>query len=33
MVSLQYTRVVRPGATLTTTGYRNSAGGWFDVNV
>ena len=33
MVSLQYTRVLRPGATLTTTGYRNSAGGWFDVDV
>ncbi len=33
MVSVQYTRVLRPGATLTTTGYRNSAGGWFDVDV
>lgn len=33
MLSLQYTRVLRPGLTLTTTGYRNSAGGWYDVNV
>jgi iron complex outermembrane receptor protein len=33
MASLQYTRVLRPGVTLTTTGYRNSAGGWYDVNV
>lgn len=33
MASLQYTRVLRPGLTLTTTGYRNSAGGWYDVNV
>lgn len=33
MLSLQYTRVLRPGVTLTTTGYRNSAGGWYDVNV
>lgn len=33
MASLQYTRVLRPGMTLTTTGYRNSAGGWFDVDV
>ena len=29
MVSVQYTRVLRPGMSLTTTGYRNSAGGWF----
>lgn len=33
MASLQYTRVLKPGLTLTTTGYRNSAGGWYDVNV
>ena len=33
MLSLQYTRVLRPGLTLTTTGYRNSAGGWYDVEV
>lgn len=33
MASLQYTRVLRPGMTLTTTGYRNAAGGWYDVNV
>ncbi len=33
MLSLQYTRVLRPGLTVTTTGYRNSAGGWFDVDV
>ncbi|MCW5827422.1 MAG: TonB-dependent receptor [Gemmatimonadaceae bacterium] len=33
MASLQYTRVQRPGLSLTTTGYRNSAGGWFDVDV
>lgn len=33
MLSLQYTRVLRPGLTLTSTGYRNSAGGWYDVNV
>jgi iron complex outermembrane receptor protein len=33
MASLQYTRVVRPGVTVTTTAYRNSAGGWYDVNV
>ncbi len=33
LASLQYTRVLRPGATLTTTAYRNSAGGWFDVDV
>lgn len=33
MVSLQYTRVVGPGATWTTTGYRNSAGGWFDLDI
>jgi iron complex outermembrane receptor protein len=31
MASLQYTRVLRPGATLTTTAYRNAAGGNFDV--
>ena len=33
MASLQHTRALRPGMTLTTTGYRNSAGGWFDVEV
>lgn len=33
MASLQYTRVLAPGATLTATAYRNSAGGWFDVDV
>jgi iron complex outermembrane receptor protein len=33
MASLQYTRVLESGATLTTTAYRNSAGGWYDVNV
>lgn len=33
MLSLQYTRVLRPGVTLTTTGYRNSAGGWYDLDV
>ena len=33
MASLQYTRVLSPGATLTTTGYRNSAGGAYDVFV
>lgn len=33
MASLQYTRVLRPGFTLTTTGYRNSAGGWYDIWV
>ncbi|MBX3175350.1 MAG: TonB-dependent receptor [Gemmatimonadaceae bacterium] len=33
MLSLQYTRVLRPGVTVTTTGYRNSAGGWYDVDV
>lgn len=33
MASLQYTRVLTPGLTLTTTGYRNSAGGWYDVDV
>lgn len=33
MLSLQYTRVLRPGMSVTTTGYRNSAGGWFDVEV
>ncbi len=33
MASLQYTRVLTPGLTLTTTGYRNSAGGWYDLNV
>lgn len=33
MLSLQYTRVLRPGVTLTTTGYRNSAGGWYDIDI
>lgn len=33
MVSLQHTRVLTPRATVTTTAYRNSAGGWFDVAV
>ena len=33
MLSLQYTRVLRPGLTVTTTGYRNAAGGWYDVDV
>jgi iron complex outermembrane recepter protein len=33
MASLQYTRALRPGVTVTTTAYRNSAGGWFDVEV
>ncbi|MHB1297343.1 MAG: TonB-dependent receptor [Gemmatimonadaceae bacterium] len=33
MASLQYTRVLSPGATLTTTGYRNGAGGNYDVYV
>jgi iron complex outermembrane receptor protein len=33
MASVQHTRALRPGMTLTTTGYRNSAGGWFDVEV
>lgn len=33
MASLQYTRVLRPGTTLTTTGYRNAAGGNYDVYV
>jgi iron complex outermembrane recepter protein len=33
MLSLQYTRVLRPGMTLTTTGYRNSAGGWYDIDI
>jgi iron complex outermembrane receptor protein len=33
MASLQYTRVLRPGLTVTTTGYRNSAGGDYDVWV
>lgn len=33
MASLQYTRVLKPGLTLTTTGYRNSAGGWYDIDV
>ncbi len=33
MASLQYTRVLRPGTTLTTTAYRNAAGGNYDVYV
>ncbi len=33
MASLQYTRVLSPGATLTTTAYRNAAGGNYDVYV
>lgn len=33
MASLQYTRVLAPGATLTTTAYRNAAGGNYDVFV
>lgn len=33
LASLQYTRVLSPGATLTTTAYRNSAGGAYDVFV
>lgn len=33
MASLQYTRIVAPSLTLTTTAYRNSAGGWYDVDV
>lgn len=33
MLSLQYTRVLRPGVTITTTGYRNSAGGWYDIDI
>ncbi len=33
MLSLQYTRALRPGLTLTTTGYRNSAGGWYDIEI
>ncbi|MEX2181920.1 MAG: TonB-dependent receptor [Gemmatimonadaceae bacterium] len=33
MVSLQYTRVLQPGTSLTTTAYRNSAGGEYDVAV
>lgn len=33
MASVQHTRVLAPGATLTTTGYRNSAGGDYDVYV
>ena len=33
MLSLQYMRVVRPGVTLTTTAYRNSAGGWYDIDI
>ncbi len=33
MVSVQYTRVIRPAMTLTTTAYRNSAGGAYDVFV
>ncbi len=33
MASLQYTRVLAPSATLTTTAYRNGAGGNYDVYV
>lgn len=33
MIALQHTRVLRPGATLTTTAYRNSAAGDYDVSV
>ncbi len=33
MASLQYTRVLSPGTTLTTTAYRNAAGGNYDVFV
>lgn len=33
MASLQYTRAFGTGATFTTTAYRNSAGGWYDIDV